>query len=205
MPTPAEGAVGAIDLPSEERKRLAIASLKYKHSLMPELPDICIEDNSTNASTSLPKFFVHGIETASNSSSKTPTSQSPPISSSSSTPQLEIETTAIQEETKVDEPLVSQPTETVAEATSQPPPQQQLHQQNIQPLNQPQIQAQLTSQQQIQNSNEGDFEVEEDLTDQSLRYISWGLVFAILAIGYRKMLITLAAVDLDSEEYDGEL
>jgi len=39
MPTPGDGAVGAVEATSEDRKRLARESANYKHPLMPELPE----------------------------------------------------------------------------------------------------------------------------------------------------------------------
>lgn len=47
MTAPGEGAIGAIEVPAEERKRLAKASLKYTHPLMPELPEVKVNQSDT--------------------------------------------------------------------------------------------------------------------------------------------------------------
>lgn len=162
MPTPAEGAVGGLDVPGHERKKLASLSLKYKHQLMPELPEEGECDiSSSSSSTNLPKFFVHGLEPSTSVSA----------SSTASSTETKVEQ---QEEQKVQEP-----SETVTQQieTQQPLPQSQ-------------------SAPPVQQLSQEIIDIEEDLTDKSLRYISWGLVFAILAIAYRKMLISYAAIDL---------
>ena len=48
MTAPADGAVGALEFSPEERRRLARASTDYHHELMPSLPELSSDSNSTS-------------------------------------------------------------------------------------------------------------------------------------------------------------
>jgi len=165
MPSPSDGALGAMDCTSEVRRRLAVESVEYTHPLMPKLPESgsCSYNNkSKELQEAVAQMRFAAKEGASKEGSEDEESPSTKTSSASSTPAA-----AEQESSPAAAEQESSPAPAAAVAASSPPVV---------------ASAEAMAAEQLS----------ADRVDDVLRITSWFVLFAIFVLVYRKLLLTFA-------------
>lgn len=180
MPSPADGALGAIDTTPEQRKQYAQESLHYVHPLMPPLPD----EGTCSKAAGMSKEMADAIAQMRFSAAKEGLQESQGEISQPSPSPLPF----VPESTQTGSPSndssinVRQPADEVA-----------LHpadQNNM--LNQPTEHQAPVNEQRQPAQQQTVLNVAPDFVDEVLKYISWFLLMAIFGLSYQKLLITFA-------------
>ena len=198
MPSPSDGALGALDCTPEQRKRFAAESLNYTHPLMPQLPE---EGSCSSGNRS--KEFAEAVSQMRFSAKDSPN----PASAAGGDAE-----TATNNNSDASGSVSASPSPAVStNASSSPVPQQQQQQQQQQSeglnheeqqQNQP-IQAAVAAPPQeggganvVAANNQQQHQQNEtlapDRVDDALKFTSWFVLFAIFILTYRKMLLTFA-------------
>ena len=160
MPTPADGAVGALDYTPAQRKRLAAESLNYSDPLMPELPPLKVKENNKNDSTKEEEKEKKETTTNEETNNKKKDIYKERI--------VQLGFRA---------PIEEEEEENVKKKKQEPPVQEE------------EEPGEVETNQVIRNRNAVVVVVPSPMDDR-LRYISYAIMFTILAVLYRKLLVT---------------